>query len=225
MSQVTVEGLKAAPEIFLSEFSSRTRVAPGTETFIIHGTPSTGAQKTAVLGKTSLNPVFAGHGPPDHRVCLKQSYYRSRIEDQGREKIAITPQPDVTQYKELLSEFNNQAWAAALLGCLYLYIDKFFQDNPALWIDIPRFRFVEMALVKGLGASTDSRGKIYLAEEYIDKDIDGVFRKYINNNSATPLFKDGDVDHNWRAEFLAFAQHFQHWVTQGAMYTSDFQGK
>ena len=49
----------------------------------------------------------------------------------------------------------------------------------------------------------------FLLEEVVDANVEGPFRKYINNVSPEPLLIEIKADEEW-AKFLAFSQHVQY---------------
>ncbi|KAF8075918.1 hypothetical protein FPV67DRAFT_1664236 [Lyophyllum atratum] len=92
-------------------------------------------------------------------------------------------------------ETNCIGWAAALMDSVY-------------------------ALVAIEDARYEER-MAYLIEELIEKENQGWFIKYLNNDSPKPrVFKDKEK--NIRARFLAFAQHVEFEKTQGTVFVSDF---
>jgi len=59
----------------------------------------------------------------------------------------------------------------------------------------------------------------FLFEEVVDANVEGPFRKYINNVSPEPLLMETDEE---RAKFLAFSQHVQYWKTKKQAFVSDY---
>jgi hypothetical protein len=64
----------------------------------------------------------------------------------------------------------------------------------------------------------------FLLEEVIDANMEGPFRKYLNNVSPEPLLMATKEDKE-QAKFLAFSQHVQYWKTKKQAFVSDYQGK
>ena len=84
---------------------------------------------------------------------------------------------------------------------------------------IPKLRFVEAAVVEVCGGK-----KFFLVEEWIDTSKEP-FIKYINNARATSCISPrAPKEIQNTANFLCFAQHVQYQVTQGTLFTSDYQG-
>jgi hypothetical protein len=74
------------------------------------------------------------------------------------------------------------------------------------------------------GLSAVSKKTSFLLEKVIDINMEGTFRKYLNNVSPNPLTMDTKEDEE-RAKFLAFSQHIQYWKTKQHTFISDYQGK
>ena len=92
------------------------------------------------------------------------------------------------------------------------------QDIP--YDGIPQMRFVKAGLA--IEQVNEGERHCFLLEEVIPES-EGSFRKYLNNTSAVPCHFTGEDD-NYRAEFLAFAQHVQYFKTKKRAYVADFQG-
>ena len=152
------------------------------------------------------------------KICVKQCYYNppgSRVRK---------TYDGAKQVQQLTTELNCIGWAAALMSCVYDFIDD--QDfhmagSVKRTFELPRMRFVQCGLA--LSRAEDRAG--YLLEEFIETshEVDW-FVKYLNNDSAKPKSFD-DPEKVERAQFLSFAQHVQFWKTDGAAFISDFQGK
>ncbi|KAH7919660.1 kinase-like protein, partial [Leucogyrophana mollusca] len=122
-------------------------------------------------------------------------------------------------------EGNNRVWGSALLGVSYGFMR---QQSETLGLgdppfEIPKFRFVEMALAIEQG-KTNKEARVFLLEEEIRPEVEGPFKKYINNDSAKLFLFFNDED-NHRAEFLAFTQHVQYFKTKKCVFVSDYQGE
>ncbi|KAI0062958.1 hypothetical protein BV25DRAFT_1785364, partial [Artomyces pyxidatus] len=170
---------------------------------------------------TEGNPKpTANTSPNARRVAIKQAFYRHAGSNIRRTQ-------DVQKQIELLSvEIICSQWAAALLEMVYQYIRSIgngrrLEKAP---FQIPSFRFVQVALaITNVQENSEIEQEAFLLEEYIDPDVDGHWRKYVNNDSAVPLSLALQDDRE-RGEFLAFCQHVQYWMTSGLVFVSDFQG-
>ncbi len=92
-------------------------------------------------------------------------------------------------------------------------------------IDTPEFQFVASALaIDTVSDSDKKRPTSWLLEKRIDAATQGLWRKYINNDSPVPLMMHSKADEQ-RAEFLAFCQHLQYMLTKKLVFVSDYQGK
>jgi len=124
-------------------------------------------------------------------------------------------------------EIACAVWARALLNLVYDFIDKETKRFGRIPFNIPRFRFVELALAMEHDSATRGRqnyNSIFLLEEVIAEDQQGPFRKYLNNVSPTPLVMSSPEDDE-RAKFLSFSQHVQYVKTMKQAFVSDYQGK
>ncbi|KAI1781731.1 hypothetical protein LXA43DRAFT_907915 [Ganoderma leucocontextum] len=197
-----------------------------TLTFNAQAKPSIGGFKLSVYGVTQPIPPGFASG----QVAVKQCYERAN----GRVR-----KPLGTLDHTLAAEIICAQWADALMNMVY--------DRMASWevkmgrrcpYDVPQLRFVRVGLAmedRPIGTSLSSTSSssqfsraVYMLEEFIDASTHGVWRKYINNNSALPLPLPeklwNDREERTRREFLVFAQHVQYSVTKGLAYVSDFQG-
>ena len=160
------------------------------------------------------------------KVYLKQTYYK-RV-GTGPAK----PYDPATQIKRLITEIVCLVWADTLLKLVYHFMEEQDhrpghsgwdrergQDTMPVPV-VPQLHFTSCAL-----ACSDDRTSIYLVEEFIDKNIEGKFQKYINNSSALVSLShlSGDEAINI-AYFLSFSQHVQYMKTKGLAYISDYQG-
>ena len=83
---------------------------------------------------------------------------------------------------------------------------------------MPHLHFVEAAI-----AECDT-GKLFLIEEWINTS-EAQFKKYINNVHAVSCIPQQAPEKIKNiANFLCFAQHVQYQVTEGTLFTSDYQG-
>ena len=73
---------------------------------------------------------------------------------------------------------------------------------------VPQFRFVNAAIAIEQSSSTSVKKTSFLLEEVIDSNMEGPFRKFLNNVSPEPLVMKTKEDED-RARFLAFSQHVQ----------------
>ena len=95
---------------------------------------------------------------------------------------------------------------------------------PNLPFHVPQFRFVKAAIAIEQSSSTSVKKTTFLLEEVIDSDLEGPFRKFLNNVSPEPLVMKTKADEE-RAKFLAFSQHVQYWKMKKQVFVSDYQGK
>ena len=134
------------------------------------------------------------------------------------------PYDPANQIKHLITEIVCLVWADALLKLVYHFVEG--QDHPVGCQEhqdipvIPQLHFTSCAL-----ACSDDRSNIYLVEEFIDKKVEGQFRKYINNSSAllslSHLHGEEAINITY---FLSFSQHIQYVKTKGLAYIFDYQG-
>jgi hypothetical protein len=172
-----------------------------------NGHPKFGGFKRAVLGHTSLPAIGST------RVCIKQCFYRN---SGSTEKHLYD---NTLQIKKLSGEINCIRWATAIMRLVYDFVDSELEARGPPPFDIPRMRFINVALAVAQNEQRD----VYMLEEEIGP-RDGAFHKYMTNNSAIPL-PTLDPERRSRAEFLAFAQHVQYHTTKQMVFVSDFQGK
>jgi hypothetical protein len=79
--------------------------------------------------------------------------------------------------------------------------------------------FVDAVLAMIPGPDKD----LYLLEQCIAENSEGMFRKYINNCAAILTLFENNNDKE-RAELLAFSQHYQYLKTHKMLFVSDYQG-
>jgi hypothetical protein len=169
-----------------------------------------GAFKRASFGHLSFS-IFSGSESTS--VCIKQCWYLCKA---SGAKLAYD---NHTQITKLSAEINCLRWAAALMGIVYDFINKYTEIHGEPSFSIPEMRFVKSAL-----AVVDATHETYMIEEVIDEALDGAFMKYIGNGSVKPLdFLSSSAA--YRAEFLSFSQHVQYMKTKGLAFIGDFQGK
>ncbi len=184
-----------------------------------------GGFKLAAFG-TSMPTIFnlkAGHS---EAICVKRVYNTvERVVEVGgtlRKKIVNVPHEGEKQSQYLMMEVTCLVWAQALLGIVYDFIEAESQGYGAkLPFNIPQFCYVNVAIA--IENSIPSKKTTFLLEELIDADIEGPFRKYLNNVSPMPLTMETKEDEE-RAKFLAFTQHVQYWKTKKQAFVSDYQG-
>ncbi|OBZ65147.1 hypothetical protein A0H81_14875 [Grifola frondosa] len=180
-----------------------------------------GSFKKAVFGTSDrvlFRPPDSALDLPTLRLCAKQTFYVSknqRIPHDGRK-----------QAKNLITEVQCLVWARALLDLAYAFVEKEMETRditqlpvPAGIEPIPKLRFVEATLAVEQGGEQS----VYLLEEVIDTNTEGIFKKYINNDSPDPLHFD-DATQNHRAQFLSFTQHVQYVTTGKLAFVTDYQG-
>ncbi|KAK2463879.1 hypothetical protein APHAL10511_004051 [Amanita phalloides] len=185
-----------------------------------------GGFKVAVFG-TSTTCLFQS-GSID--VCAKRTYH---IEERLVEKNGIlekksieVPHDSRKQFQNLTMEVACNVWAQALLDLVYDFITSEISQTGLPRFHIPKFRFVELAIALEHSAldAGNQKDAVFLVEEVIGEDQQGLFRKYLNNVSLVPLAMKCDED-TLRAKFLAFTQHVQYWKTKKQVFVSDYQGK
>jgi Alpha-kinase family len=192
-----------------------------------------GMFKTAHFGQLSLTPLATdGLGiSANQHVAIKRPYRRNI--GRGKEvDIDMLPPRDLgrfafdTELKKVLSEANLLYWASSLMAFTYDFIARDIAASPyPPPFDIPALRYVNGAVAIAQIPS-NSKGPtfhVYLVEEFIDEDLEGLFTKYIQNATARSLLKPDQEGYDI-AEFLCFCQHVQYEKTGGSTYISDFQG-
>ncbi|KAH9927323.1 uncharacterized protein B0H18DRAFT_974566 [Fomitopsis serialis] len=194
-----------------------------------------GAFKTMRRGRINPSPFEPSISSPDGRVAVKQLRNSTATSISSGSSV----QPDDSDHVTVLTEHVAQLvtdvlatlWADALLRAVYEFIDTYEAKHRSTfpW-EIPRFRYVRtgLAVTNVPDSAMRPRDKaVYLVEELIDSEVEGEWRKYMNNNTARHRFIDmnnSDPQNFKRAEFLAFCQHFQYWHTSTQAFTADFQG-
>jgi hypothetical protein len=183
-----------------------------------------GGFKLAAFG-TSMPAVFkAGRA---EAICAKRTYNAVErvVEVDGSlmKKVVNVPYEGEIQFQHLTMDVSCLVWAQALLDIVYDFIKEESGDPTKLPFHIPQFRFVEAAIAIEQSSTTTVKKTSFLLEEVIDKDIEGPFRKYLNNVSPEPLVMETKEDEE-RANFLAFSQHVQYWKTKKQVFVSDYQG-
>jgi len=183
-----------------------------------------GGFKLAAFG-TSMPGVFKGEGA--EAICAKRAYDAvERVVEIGgslTKKVVNLPYDGEKQFQYLMMEVSCLVWAQALLDVVYDFI-KEAEDFGNLPFHIPQFRFVKAAIAIEQSSSTSIKKTTFLLEDVIDENIEGPFRKYLNNVSPEPLVMKTKEDDD-RAKFLAFTQHVQYWKTKKQVFVSDYQGK
>ena len=169
-----------------------------------HAAPKYGTFKRATFGHLSCS-IFSD----STAVCIKQCWYLCKA---SGTRLAYD---NHTQVTKLSAEINCLRWAAALMGLVYDFINKYTKIHGEPSFMIPEMRFVKSAL-----AIVETTHETYMVEEIID----GAFMKYIGNGSVKPLDFLGETA-AYRAKFLAFSQHVQYMKTKGLAFIGDFQGK
>lgn len=77
-------------------------------------------------------------------------------------------------------------WAHILLDIVYKFVDKVIALHGVPPFPIPQMCFVEAALAVEHNISESSEAQVFLLEEVIGE-VEGHFRKYVNNISAVPV--------------------------------------
>ena len=170
-----------------------------------------GAFKTAHSG--SITPSSGGVLSPSlsGNVCVKQVYFSG-------EGGAVKRYHSSEEQTYIHSEVGCLDWARILLNLTYEFIEAYGGDHGDFSGTIPKLRFVEAAI-----AECDT-GKLFLIEEWISTSK-APFMKYINNARAVSCIPQQAPEEMQNiASFLCFAQHVQYQVTEGTLFTSDYQG-
>ncbi|KZT10116.1 uncharacterized protein LAESUDRAFT_645705, partial [Laetiporus sulphureus 93-53] len=172
----------------------------------------------------TISPPLPAFGSTGY-VAIKRAFVRDRA--------MASPHPmfyDAAKQAELLSvEVNCAQWAAGLMQLCYAFIQREDVIRGPPPFTIPQLQFVCVGLaVEDASDINDQnpsrRRQVFLLEQYIDSTAEGRWRKYINNDTPTPLAMI-DEDDQHRADFLAFCQHIQFLKTKRLLFVSDFQGK
>jgi hypothetical protein len=185
-----------------------------------------GGFKIAAFGTSTTRLFKSGTGMD---VCAKQTYHVvERVTEMNGSLVTKSmnvPHDSRKQFQGLAMEVACVVWAQALLNIVYEFVAKETENLGQPPFQVPKFRFVEMALAMER-ALDDGRQKnaVFLVEEVIAEDQEGQFRKYLNNVSPIPLPMTSHEDNN-RGKFLAFTQHVQYWKTRKQVFVSDYQGK
>ena len=174
--------------------------------------------KSAYEGYSTIHLFNTG----SEKICVKQCYYNPP----GSRACKVFD--GAKQVQQLTMELNCIGWAAALMSCVYDFVDDsdshiVSSEKGTIDLQVPRMRFVQC----GLAISKADDHSAYLLEEFIETDEAGHsidwFVKYLNNDSAKPR-SFNNPEKVLRAQFLSFSQHVQFWKTNGAAFVSDFQG-
>jgi hypothetical protein len=145
------------------------------------------------------------------KVCVKQLYFSGA---NGR----VMRYQSEEEQSHIYSEVGCFDWARILLDLTYGFIGDYEEENGAFAGTIPKLRFVDGAIAEC------GMGKFFLIEEWIDTS-EAPFMKYINNACAVSCVPQNAPEEMQNiANFLCFAQHVQYKVTNGTLFTSDYQG-
>ncbi|KAH9830598.1 uncharacterized protein C8Q71DRAFT_360388 [Rhodofomes roseus] len=183
-----------------------------------------GAFKTMRRGRIDPSPFSSSDG----RVAVKQ--LRANTSSSVASGSAVQPNEPVTErIAQLVTDVLATLWADALLQAVYDFIHAYEAEHHAPCpLEIPRFRYVRTGLaVTNIPDARPGDKVVYLVEELIDPEVDGEWRKYMNNNTARHRFADSETSDSQnfkRGEFLTFCQHFQYCHTGAQAFTTDFQG-
>ena len=198
---------------------------------VLHLNLSADSQVSGMFKITSFGmagePLF-GNGTRD--ICVKQIFTtKTREVPNGKgqmvrvqQKVAVDKQAQAAAMG-LMTEVNCLSWSKVMLKMTYQFINQALAASGIvdLPFEIPRMRFVDAGLA---WEQREGRNRIFLVEELISKDKEGIFRKYLHNGSAYPCYF-GDNDDGNQAEFLAFSQHVQYWKTGKLVFVTDYQGR
>jgi hypothetical protein len=117
-----------------------------------HAAPKYGTFKWATFGHLS-GSIFSD----STSICIKQCWYLCKA---SGTQLAYD---NHTQITKLSAEINCLRWAAALMGIVYNFINKFTEINGEPSFMIPKIRFAKSAL-----AIVDMTHETYMVEEVID---------------------------------------------------------
>ncbi|KLO09967.1 hypothetical protein SCHPADRAFT_833213 [Schizopora paradoxa] len=127
----------------------------------------------------------------------------------------------------LVDEVTCLMWAKAFLNEVYQYVGKEVSKRGPPGFPIPQFQYVAAAFATEAFIASSGVKKIknsWLIEQRIVAEEQGTWRKYINNDSPTPLRLSND-ENRMRARFLCFTQHVQYMMTGKLAFVTDYQGK
>lgn len=172
--------------------------------------------------------VFKVGGVDSEAICAKRTYSAVErvVEVNGllTKKTVNVPHEAEKQFQNLTMEVSCLVWAQALLDIVYDFIKEDLDPEGNLPFHVPQFRFVKAAIAIEQSSSSNVKKTYFLLEEVIDSNVEGPFRKFLNNVSPEPLVMKTKEDEE-RARFLAFSQHVQYWKTKKQVFVSDYQGK
>lgn len=136
------------------------------------------------------------------------------------------PYEGVKQLTWLSDDIKCMVWANAMQKLVVDFIQLCFLEENTLQyeLDIPKFSFVAGAL--GVETKSDNDKKkppTWIIEERVDEEVEGPWRKYVNNDRPRPIKMKNSKDQT-RAEFLCFSQHVQYMLTNKSAFVSDYQG-
>jgi hypothetical protein len=180
-------------------------------------------------------PSVFKDGADSEAICAKRTYSSvervAEVNGSLTKKIVRVPHEGQKQFQNLAMEVSCLVWAQALLDIVYDFIKEESDSDldgpkklPNLPFHVPQFRFVKAAIAIEQSSSTSVKKTSFLLEEVIDSNVEGPFRKFLNNVSPEPLVMKTKDDEE-RARFLAFSQHVQYWKTKKQVFVSDYQGK
>lgn len=121
--------------------------------------------------------------------------------------------------EDLTIELKAMEWGSSLLRFVYAFMANLESTKGKPTFFTPRLSFVACVMAKGVA----DKQKVVLLEDYISEE-DGRFMKYVHNALPRPTEDIQSEDELHTAQFLCFAQHAQYHLTEGTVYTSDFQG-
>lgn len=144
-----------------------------------------GGFKLASFG-TASQPLFGAQ----YDISAKQTFYqKTALTGQAGKEIKVTqniPHDGVTQIHNLAMEIACLVWACILLDIVYKFVDMVIALCGVPPFPIPQMHFVEAALAVEHNISESSEAQVFLLEEVIGE-VEGCFRKYVNNISAVPV--------------------------------------
>ena len=106
------------------------------------------------------------------------------------------------------------------MGLVYNFINDHKSTNGIS--ESPSLHIPEMVFVKSVLGISDQ--EVFLLKEVINKDIEGLFIKYIGNGSVKPYDYLKSEEHH-QVEFLSSCQHIQFLKTKGLAFIGDFKVK
>lgn len=151
--------------------------------------PKLGAFKATQFGH--INPRLSDFNSAS--VAIKCAFDRDGDDhlSHGPRKLVVYQGP--WQAKLLAIEIICSQWASGLMQLTYDFVKKENTVRGAPSFEVPQMHFVRAGLAMAdimVSGSADADGPecdVYLLEEYIDPNTQGMWQKYISNRSPNPL--------------------------------------